>query len=106
MYFNRRHERTGRLFESTFKAKHIDRHEYASYLTQYIHLNPCELFGDIRSEESFSKLKEYYWSSLPDYLGKVSRFSPLLSKNFRIEVLGVSTEDYEVQLKDLYYSLI
>ncbi len=43
-YFNIKHERSGRLFESTFKAKHVDRHEYAAYLTQYIHLNPATLF--------------------------------------------------------------
>src|SRR3989338_6799044 len=65
-YFNTKHERSGRLFESTFKAKHIDRHEYASYLTQYIHLNPLKMFqAKLGTEEALLKMQEYQWSSLP-----------------------------------------
>lgn len=43
MYFNKKNERTGALFESKFKAKHADTDEYLKYLFAYIHLNPVKL---------------------------------------------------------------
>lgn len=94
MYFNKRNERSGRLFESTFKAKHVDRHEYASYLTQYIHFNPVEL----SQTKSGGKIEEYPWSSLPVYLDKECPFSLLVDSSFRDEVLGMDAEEYRKHL--------
>jgi len=42
-YFNKKYERTGRLFEGTFKAKHVDSDRYLKYLFAYIHLNPIKI---------------------------------------------------------------
>jgi putative transposase len=39
-YFNIRHGRSGSLFESRYKAAHIDQHVYLGHITRYIHLNP------------------------------------------------------------------
>ncbi|MBU2575815.1 transposase [Patescibacteria group bacterium] len=39
---NKKYERSGVLFQGSFKAKHIDREEYLIYLCQYIHLNPIK----------------------------------------------------------------
>ena len=39
MYFNKKYERTGSLFEGPFKAKRIDTDEYLKYIFSYIHLN-------------------------------------------------------------------
>src|SRR3989344_4725048 len=102
MYFNKRHERTGRLFESTFKAKHIDRPEYAEYITHYIHLNPAVLFNDGSPQSRLGGIEQYQWSSLPDYLGEKSGFSLLLSSSFRNDVLGVTAGEYRKLLHDLY----
>ena len=38
MYFNKKYERTGVLFEGKFKARHADSDEYLKYLFAYIHL--------------------------------------------------------------------
>ena len=43
MYFNKRYERTGGLFEGTFKATHANDDEYLKYLFAYIHLNSVKL---------------------------------------------------------------
>lgn len=43
MYFNKKYERTGSLFQGTFKAEHLDRDEYLKYIFTYIHLNPIKL---------------------------------------------------------------
>ena len=102
-YFDIKYKRTGRLFESTFKAKHIDRHEYAFYLTQYIHLNPVDLFQGITDEEEkMRRIRIYPWSSLPDYLGAKSRFSLLLSSSFRESVVDLDATRYGELLKEMY----
>jgi len=75
MFFNEKHERSGALFQGTFKAEHVDRDAYAKYLFSYIHLNPTKLveplwkeFGvhDFRKVRQF--VREYPHSSLREYL--------------------------------------
>lgn len=84
MYFNKKHKRTGRLFESTFKARLVDKDEYLKYLFAYIHLNPVKLIEPKWKEvgiENFKKAKEflknYYWSSCNHYLN--GRDDPILN---------------------------
>src|SRR5674476_643636 len=43
MYFNKKHNRTGGLFEGPFLARHADTDEYLKYLFSYIHLNPIKI---------------------------------------------------------------
>lgn len=106
MYFNKLHERTGRLFESTFKAKPIETHEYAAYLTHYIHLNPLDLFqAKPGTKGLLEKIESYPWSSLPDYLGKSSHLSILLSLSFRDNVLDLDANQYKNFLKEFYENL-
>jgi REP element-mobilizing transposase RayT len=38
--FNRRHRRSGHLFQGRFKAQLIEADEYAQGLVEYVHLNP------------------------------------------------------------------
>ncbi len=104
MYFNKRHERTGRLFEGTFKARHVDSHEYINYLTQYIHLNPFALFQTKSGikEKSLEEVKRYPWSSAADYIGKRSNLSLIIDKKFRDEVLGVNEVEYEKFLDEMF----
>jgi len=61
MYFNKKYERVGRLFQSVFKAKHIDDEGYLLHLSRYIHLNPVEIWR--------GALKGYPYSSYAAYLG-------------------------------------
>jgi hypothetical protein len=51
MYFNKKNERTGALFEGRFKAKHADTDEYLKYLFAYIHLNPVKIIDSKWKEE-------------------------------------------------------
>lgn len=66
MYFNIKHERTGRLFESQYKSVSIDTDEQWLHLSRYIHANP---FNSSKVKISLQQLKSYPWTSLPDYLG-------------------------------------
>jgi putative transposase len=74
-YFNKKHMRTGSLFESKFKSVHIEDEIQAKYLFSYIHLNPVKLIqSDWKEEGIKNKLKainflnNYKWSSFQDYL--------------------------------------
>ncbi len=86
MYFNKKNERTGRLFESTFKARLIETDEYLKYLFAYIHLNPVKLSepawkeAGIKNYENARKLlSNYFWSSYLSYTGKESN-NPFINK--------------------------
>jgi len=75
MYFNTKYnDRTGRLFEGTFKAKHIDNEPYFNWIFSYIHLNPVKLIDPKWKENSFSDsvaaknfMQNYKYSSYYDY---------------------------------------
>jgi len=43
MFFNKKYDRTGGLFERPFKARHINDDDYLNYLLAYIHLNPIKI---------------------------------------------------------------
>ncbi len=76
MYFNKKYNRTGNLFQGVFKAEHADKDEYLKYLFAYIHLNPIKLIEPEWKEKgikNFSKatdfLKNYSYSSYQEYIG-------------------------------------
>ena len=75
MYFNKRYERTGGLFEGRYKAKHAAEDNYLKYLFAYIHLNPVKLIDKTWKEEGITDMRqayryvsEYTYSSLIDYI--------------------------------------
>ena len=77
MYFNKKYERTGSLFEGTFKAEHADKDNYLKYLFSYIHLNPVKLIEPKWKEAGITDrarvkkyLEDYKYSSYIDYLGE------------------------------------
>ena len=61
-YFNKRHRKTGHLFESRFKSKLVQEDRYFLSLLRYVHINPVKA-GMAASPE------EYAWSSHRAYLG-------------------------------------
>lgn len=76
MYFNIKNERVGNLFVKPFRSKHVDDDRYFKYVTQYIHLNPMDIFepgwkkGKIKNLKELEKnLRNYRYSSLQDYCG-------------------------------------
>lgn len=60
MYFNKRYERVGSLFQGRYKAVNITDERYLLHLSRYIHLNPSESTNDL----------ENAYSSYAEYLGK------------------------------------
>ena len=75
MYFNKKHERSGALFQGRFKAVHVQNDRYLQYLMAYIHLNPTALTKTFEKnilESAIHAFKQYQYSSYLDYIG-VSR---------------------------------
>lgn len=76
MYYNKKYERTGGLFEGKFKSQHLNTDRYLKYIFSYIHLNPVKLIdskwkdrGIQNKQKALKFLKKYTYSSYLDYLG-------------------------------------
>jgi putative transposase len=89
VWFNRRHERSGHLFQGRFKSVTVSREEWALALSRYVHLNPVRVgkLGLSKSEqqriragpsqapdagrvtERIGALRRYRWSSYRAYIG-------------------------------------
>lgn len=86
MYFNRKNERTGGLFEGPFKAKHVTTDEHLKYLFAYAHLNPIKIIDPKWKENGIQNrfnareyLKSYTHSSYLDYQGEVRPENKILN---------------------------
>jgi len=64
--YNRRHRRSGHLFENRYKSLLCDRDSYLLELVRYIHLNPLRA-GLVASMDG---LERYPWTGHPVLLGK------------------------------------
>ncbi len=106
-YINIKNGRTGPLFESKFKSKHVNSNEYLLHLSVYIHLNPLDfLIGkgwrqhNLKEwNSSKNKLLNYPWSSLKMFL----------EENFKDQIISGSEiitdqfknkKEYEEFLRD------
>lgn len=74
MYFNKKHERNGVLFQGVFKAEHLESDNYLKYIYSYIHLNPIKLIdhtwrdNGIKNQLEAEKfLEQYQYSSYLEY---------------------------------------
>ena len=61
--FNRRHKRTGHLFQGRYKAIIVDKDAYLIPLSRYVHLNPVRA-------RMVEKPEQYRWSSYRGYIEK------------------------------------
>ncbi|HAK59751.1 MAG TPA: hypothetical protein DCO77_05125 [Nitrospiraceae bacterium] len=67
-YFNRRHKRTGHLFENRYKSVLCEEDDYLLALVRYIHLNP------IRAKiiQTIEELDRYPWTGHRAMIGKAN----------------------------------
>ena len=65
MFFNKNNHRSGRFFESTFKATKIESEEQFLHVSRYIHLNPV-------IARLVEKPEQWHWSSYREYMNLVS----------------------------------
>jgi len=87
-YFNRRHNRTGHLFQNRYKSILCDEENYLLALIRYIHLNPLG---------RGASLDEFDWSSYLYYLNKRQAAwldTKLISEYFNNSKKGLSYQDF------------
>ena len=88
MYFNKRHKRSGSLFESAFKARHAHTDSYLQYLLSYIHLNPAKIVDPTwktnihaNRKKIFDYINRYPYSSFPDWRGMNRKERAILQRD-------------------------
>ncbi|MEK7535852.1 MAG: transposase [Patescibacteria group bacterium] len=83
MFFNLRNNRSGRLYEGTFRATHTENDNHLRRLFSYIHLNPTALLPKSTSNGSIKltlqKLRDFKFSSYQDHLGAKRPESKILN---------------------------
>jgi putative transposase len=70
-FYNRKYKRSGHLYQGRYKSILVDKDEYLSMVSRYIHLNPVRIkaMKPKTAEEKFKYLKDHRWSSLAGYIG-------------------------------------
>jgi len=102
MYFNKRHERSGALFQGRFKATHVADDRYLRYLVSYIHLNPIKLIepkwketGIVDKARAERYLETYASSSYLDYLDKKRPEGMILTREALPEYFISANTDFK-----------
>jgi hypothetical protein len=74
VYFNRRHQRSGHLFQGRYHARVVRGEGYILRLSRYIHLNPIftRAAKKLPLRERIDMLRRYRWSSYRSYIGRVA----------------------------------
>lgn len=110
MYFNKRRERSGVLFQGVFKSRPVAEEIYLTHMSRYIHLNPLELryknleergVRDVNAALAF--LREYRWSSLPAYLEAPERkksFDKIISTAVLLHFFDSQPKEYKRFLEE------
>jgi len=97
-YFNKKHRRSGPLFQERFKASRISNDEYLQHVSRYMHLNPQDY-----KRWNYSSLKYYMGRNQAEWV-KPDKILSLFNKG----EYGNFVQDYEVNkkmLNELKYEL-
>lgn len=101
MYFNKRYERVGALFQGRYKARRVDTDAYRQHISRYIHLNPTAISRDIENFEYSSmrhfRNQEEPWISYDRVLEDFTSYDDYLKF-----ILEYSSPDALEQLKQDY----
>lgn len=106
MYFNKRHERVGHLFEGTYKAARVNSDNYILHLSRYIHLNSSELTGTNPVSYPYSSYAYYVGNKKADWVKttfilKYFNKSNLLSELKKFPSYKRFVEEYKKDAREL-----
>jgi len=93
IYYNRKHKRSGHLFQGRYKSVLVEKESYWHILSIYIHLNPVRA-GMVK------KLSEYKWSSYHDYVNLKKR-NTWVNSEAVLEETGSSKQDSRKEYRKL-----
>jgi len=96
MYFNKKYNRVGKLFQGHYKAVLINDENYLLHLSRYIHLNPREFTKNI--ESAYSSYAEYLGNRHTSWIkpGIILSFFKKANKDFmRVDTYKDFVEKYD-----------
>jgi len=103
LYFNLQNNRSGRLFQGTYKAKHIEDDRYLKYMFEYIHLNPVRSAleaGQLVTKDLLASIIENPFTSLRVFAGlENGRIAESVIDQQEFKQLFESFEDHTLRLK-------
>ena len=90
MYYNKKYDHSGTIFQGRYKSKHIDNDGYLKILIEYIHLNPYGIEGPDLNKYSKPEYyiaaaeysKSYEYSSYMDYLNNIRPQNSILTVRY------------------------
>jgi putative transposase len=104
MYFNKKNQRIGSLWEGVYRAQHADSDDYLKYLFSYIHLNPIKLIqsdwkekGLLNIEKAKKHLKTFEHSSFLDYMEE-KRYQNIVLNRKNFPEYFLNKLDFESEL--------
>lgn len=105
MYYNKKYQRTGGLFEGKFKSQQVGNDRYLKYLFSYIHLNSLKLIyknwkekGVHNKKEALGYLVNYKYSSYVDYMG----YQRIQNKILNIDAFPKYFSDKESFIEEIF----
>lgn len=103
MYFNKKYERVGPLFQGKFKSVLIDNGPQSLYIPHYIHLNAMDILGPdekslMSEDELVEEVKNYSRSSIKTYTNGAQ--NPILSIGAIQNIYSIGA-DYEKALLEM-----
>jgi len=107
-YFNLKNDRVGPLFQGRFKAVSVQENTHFHHLYNYIHLNPLDLYApewrdnklpnNRDNTDILNFLKNYRWSSYPDFVG-LKNFPSVLDMELGFKIIGNSGQ-YNTNIRE------
>ena len=98
LYFNKKYNRVGHLFQNRYKSKAVENERYLLKLVQYIHKNPEKAEICLTGEYEWSSFNEYlYKSKIVDCNFILTVFDNDISKFKRFHL--IDTESYADELE-------
>ena len=90
VFFNRRHRKSGHVFQGPYKGVLVEEDEYLLKLSRYIHLNPVRTkrFKGKPKGEVVRALRAYRWSSYRAYAGLARREKWMCHESLESQVLS------------------
>ncbi len=83
LYFNKKLNRSGHLFENRFFSKQVENLNYFLTVCKYVHRNP--------EKANIEKTENYKWSSFAEYNGK----ERIINKNVLLHYFGNSIDEFK-----------
>lgn len=87
IYYNKKYERVGHVFQGRFKSEVIDSEGYLIRAIRYIHNNPVKA-------KIVTKAEDYYWSSYKEYIKEKNNLIDTEEKEMILSLFSYSIEEF------------